>query len=369
MASRSDDNARAQGARYGRAFGPGLAALASVMLHLVVLSAPGWQRPPPPEAAAIEARLLPPTATEPARAPVSEARPAAPPKPRRPRPPQARPLPELVTSHEEQAPPAVEPGNRPDEAPAPIAETAPERAEPPALPPPPAQPPAPAAVATDWPEQGRLHFLVMRGEQHLRIGRSVHSWQHGNGRYRLRAVVETTGLAAWFRPVAVFQESEGLLTASGLEPESFRSGRVGESAPRERVDFDRGSNRAILVAGSRRRELPLDPGAQDLLSVFHQFGVVGLRAASAWLVASGKGVSRARFETLGKEMQELPVGSLETIHMRATGLGDEQSTEVWLATDHRLLPVRIRFVDRQGEVYDQLVAGFEYPGVRLGELP
>lgn len=348
------------------------------MLHLLVLSAPGWQLPQAPVAAAIEARLLPPAA-EPVRTPVGEARPAPPPKPRAPRRTQARPLPEPVIVRGDEVPPAAEPDDRPTEVPAPAADDKPEPAEPATrpplpLPPPhphPPQPPAPAAVAvaTDWPDQGRLHFLVMRGEQRLHIGRSVHSWQHGNGRYRVRAVVETTGLAAWFRPVAVFQESEGKLTASGLEPESFRSGRVGESVPRESVDFDRSSNRVILVAGARRRELPLDPGAQDLLSVFHQFGVTGLRASSAWMVASGKGVARARFETLGKEMQELPVGSLETIHLRATGLGDEQSTEVWLATDHRLLPVRIRFVDRQGEVYDQLAAGFEYPGVRRGELP
>jgi hypothetical protein len=46
---------------------------------------------------------------------------------------------------------------------------------------------------------------------------------------------------------------------------------------------------------------------------------------------------------------------LRTWHLKTPALPGEQAMELWLAPDHNNLPLRIRFTDRKGEVYEQNV--------------
>jgi hypothetical protein len=54
---------------------------------------------------------------------------------------------------------------------------------------------------------------------------------------------------------------------------------------------------------------------------------------------------------LGDELIKLPAGEIRTLHLRAPG---ENTTELWLAYDYLLLPVKIRFVDRNDRVFVQV---------------
>ena len=47
-----------------------------------------------------------------------------------------------------------------------------------------------------------------------------------DGRYRILSVMETTGVAAWVKPVRLETESTGELVAGGLKPERYVSRRV-----------------------------------------------------------------------------------------------------------------------------------------------
>lgn len=330
-----------------------LAALAfSLLAHVLVVGSPGWHLPfiDKRENVLIEAHIAPKPAPRPAAPPP----PVLAPQPAPPPLPKTQPQPRRTP-----APPAVE------SAPA-TAEPAPQ-AEAPA--PPVAAPPAaasPAPVDLPWPRQGRIVFAVTRGEgeQGLQLGRSTHAWRHDGLTYRLETVSETTGLVALFRTVRIVQTSEGRLGPEGLLPETFtveRNGKVAEGAR-----FDRAAMKIALTKdGQPRRAAPLVGLAQDLVSQIYQIGLYGAAARVDMTIATGKNVGRYAYEAVGDETLATRFGPLRTWHVKTPAMPGENAMELWLAQDYRNLPVRIRFADRKGEVYEQNAIEFEVDGARL----
>ena len=58
---------------------------------------------------------------------------------------------------------------------------------------------------------------------------------------------------------------------------------------------------------------------------------------------------------MGEEDIDTPAGRFRTLHLRAAG---ETLTEIWLALDHQRLPVKIRFTDKKGDSYSQVLSEF-----------
>ena len=190
---------------------------------------------------------------------------------------------------------------------------------------------------------------MLRGDPPAIIGRSVQSWELRENRYRIGSVMETVGLAALLRPTRLESESRGRVVATGLAPDSFVSRRPGKDGGErvERVDFDWADGVARFGSGA---SAPLPIGAQDLLSFNFQLGWLSKTGEMA--IATVKKLGRYNLELVGEEFLETPIGLLRTLHFRAPG---ETTTEVWLAVDRHLLPVKIRHVDKKAESFDQLV--------------
>ncbi len=308
------------------------AFLASLGIHGVVLFGPEFDLSPHPEPITLQAEIV----LQPRAVPVQ--RPAAAPEPaavRKPPPTRTRtPRPTDV--------PAAAPPAQPAETPVPAVAGAPVAAEPP-----------PAELAL--PPQGEIVYTVLRGEPPAIIGRSVQSWELRENGYRITSVMETVGLAALLRPARLESESRGRIVASGLAPESFVSRRPGKDGAErvERVDFDWAGNVARFNSGATA---PLATGAQDLLSFNFQLGWLSKTGEMA--IATTKKLGRYRLELIAEELLETPVGLLRTLHFRAPG---ETTTEVWLAVDRHLLPVKIRHIDKKAESFDQLVEEIRIP--------
>ena len=310
------------------------AVLASLGIHGVVLFVPEVDLSPHPEPVTLQAEIV----LKPRAVPVQQ--PAAAPLPA----PARKPLPPRTK--------AARPTDVP--APAPAAEVAenPTPALPGAAVASPAEPP-PAELAL--PPRGEIVFTVLRGDPPAIIGRSVQSWELRDNSYRITSVMETVGLAALLRPTRMESESRGRIVATGLAPESFVSRRPGkEGAERiDRVEFDWASSVARFSSGA---SAPLPAGAQDLLSFNFQLGWLSKTGEMA--IATVKKLGRYRLELVGEELLETPVGLLRTLHFRAPG---ETTTEVWLAADRHLLPVKIRHIDKKAESFDQLVEEIRIP--------
>ena len=314
-----------------------LALVASLGLHATALFAPDielpvWHDAPPP----LEAELVmaPPMPLPP------KAKPAAKPKAARPQP---GALPGQATPvAADTAPAAVQAADSaPEEAPA---ETAT-----------PLEPAPPPPVAPRLPSRGQIRFLVVKGVQMFEVGQSIHRWSIKDGAYTLSGMTETTGLAAVFKPVQITYESQGKITAAGLQPETFTSRRNGKETD-DRAIFDWSA--MTVAVGKGGAPQPLVAGAQDFISFYYQFGYQPPPSGPVdMMVATGRKFDRVRFQVVGEETLELAFGSVPTLHLRAAG---DSTTEVWLALDRLLVPVKIRHIDKTGDLFDQIATEIQF---------
>jgi hypothetical protein len=246
--------------------------------------------------------------------------------------------------------PAPPPVLAPDDVPQEVAEVVPEvvpntvTATESALPEPPPEPVKPVLSAN-----GLIRFAIIKNSLGLQVGEAEHRWEFaGDGAYRLTATSETSGLAALLRPVRLIQESRGRLVTGGLQPDSFRSQRQGKAE--EGADFDWSAGSLRLLRDGRA--FPLPRGAQDMLSLNYQLAFLGRLAEGVTLsVATARKFERHALDSLGEEEIEVPAGRFRTLHLRALS---ESTTEIWIALDHRYLPVKIRFTDKKGESFEQV---------------
>lgn len=317
-----------------------LALAASALIHAAALLGPGWDLPgvnAADPAPTIDAVLVKPAVR-------AEAAPVARPAPKPPAD-KLRPQPVVAVAAAVAATPAPVVA-----AAAPVA--APAETPPVAVLPAPTLvvPVAPTPVRVALPAKGRVRYVITRGEGGLVVGQSVHTWEHDGLAYKLQSVTETTGLAAIFKPARVVQTSQGEVTAEGLKPHEFRHERVGGL---DTANFD-WSRRMVAYAG---REDSVVAGAQDMLSMYYQ--VVLMTPASGVLeipIATGRKLENYRFEILGEEVVTLPAGERPAMRVRIRSGND--TIELWLGVgkgaDMRGLPLKIRFTDRKGEIFDQL---------------
>jgi hypothetical protein len=313
-----------------------LALLASTLLHLAAVISPGWVLPDmaepdlPPTIDAVLAKA--PERTETA----SVAKPAPRPPPRKPASPAAAPA-VLAAATVAELPPV---------APPPVEE--PPLAVPPA--PTIAEPVAPVPARTSLPGKGRVRYVISRGERGFVIGQAVHSWDHDGLTYRLKSLTETIGIAAVFKPVQVFQSSEGEITDAGLRPREFRHERA---AGIDTASFD-WVRRLVTYAG---RQDALGDGTQDFLSMYYQLVLLAPRSGVVEMpIATGRKLANFRFEVLGEETLSFPAGERRTVRIKTRSGND--IIEIWLlvgeAEQSRSMPLRIRVTDRKGEIYDQI---------------
>lgn len=321
-----------------------LALMASLALHLGVLTSPSWRLPLFDEQlhhdqpVTIEARL------------------AAPPRivvptPARPKPPRRRPVRDVAPALPVTAPavpelPAATPAE-PEPEPAIDSSPAPEADIPPAAPPP---------VEIALPRSVRIRYQVSMGEGGFIIGETIQELRHDGLAYEMRSSAATTGLAGLFKPVRVVNVSQGDVVAGGLRPREFRIER--DKGSTESARFEWQVPRVVLSNG---RDFPLESGAQDMLSMFGQLPMMlGEYNLFSLPVVTGKKVERYEFAVLGQETVMTPRGERATVHLRSSQENSKESTEVWLGLEDALLPIRIRYVDRRGDVYEQIADRIEF---------
>nr|WP_246262175.1 DUF3108 domain-containing protein [Aromatoleum evansii] len=203
-----------------------------------------------------------------------------------------------------------------------------------------------------WPERGSIRFRVHLGEGGFAVGEAQHEWSHDGKRYRMSVAVRTTGVVGMFRSFHYAQSSEGSVGREGLKPERFSVEQTRKTPASARFDWDAG--KVTMTRGAKERVAELRPGDQDLLSLWHQIGIVGAVSGSTELnVITGREATPSTVEVMGPEKLPLPIGLLETLRVRAEARNGSLTIDIWLARNYGMLPVRIRVIDDKGEVLDQ----------------
>jgi len=294
--------------------------------------------------------------------------PAEPPAPPPPRPapvvkPHVAPRPQRIpiVTPAVQAPGeaiAVEPAPAaPPPAPAQAAVEPPQQAQAEAPAAPPAPPaPEPRAVRS-LPRTGRIVYALSYGADKFEIGKAVSTWEVDDHHYRLSSAHETTGLAALFRPYQWKQESTGTITPDGLRPETFSMSRgaSGEQQTKAVLEWTEGT--LTLYDGTRSNTVGLQPDTQDLLSFAFQLALTRIEPGTLYVdLTTGSKLERYVLEVGAEEVIQLPLGSVKAIPIRKQRGRNDEGIEIWLAPEYRYLPVRVRFLDREGKVTGEQLA-------------
>lgn len=203
------------------------------------------------------------------------------------------------------------------------------------------------------PRRAQLKFAVYQGTGDFKIGEVMHTLEIDDGHYVLQSVIETVGLAKLFKTYKLTQYSSGSYFKQGLQPEQFfeeRADRLGTQ--RSTVELNHATQRAFFSHGG---EAALPPDTQDILSILYQFPPLAHAEMVTTFVSNGKKIERYEFEVTANEDIHTAMGELHTVHLRKLHQPNEEGLEVWLALEYRLFPVKMRIIERNGEISGEIL--------------
>lgn len=209
------------------------------------------------------------------------------------------------------------------------------------------------ALAVQPPQRVELDFVVEANGMDIGEGRDV--LEHDGKAYKIVSELKTVGVAAVIYKLDIRREANGLVTPGGLQPLHFEEDRS-RKAPKA-VDFDWKARTIKLTDGDKVQTLPLPDNTYDQTSFAYAF------AFREWpdkmptiYLSDGRKLSDYEYRTLGKEKLKTPLGELETLHVqKVQDADDKRGFEVWLSLQHHHLPVRIRYVEKNGQVVDSTI--------------
>lgn len=316
-----------------------LAIVASLLLHIWIVAGSGdWLPDWLDEDAPMEVTLaLAPPIPPPK--PVA----ATPPVPAKTAQPRIKPPAPAPTPPAEPAPPSPS-------AAAPVAATVSE----PLLPPPVEEIPEPVSAEVEEappirqppPRRVELEYLVdYQGaggsEKHLYIA-------HEDGTYQLTSLAEPKGLAALVAS-DLMQKSEGRVSAQGLAPGSFIYQYGKNENKAQKAFFDWQNKILVLENKGQKQTVPLNDGAQDILSFMYQFMFVPPLEQFDLAITTGKRLKTYSYTFDGEEQVSTGAGKFVALHISQQGANGEEKNELWLAPDYHYLPVKILKTDKDGK--------------------
>lgn len=275
-------------------------------------------------------------------------------KPRQARPGTVAPAPTLPESLPDAVAEAASAGPLAASEPATVAEaaSAPEPAASGALAS--ALPDADGEPGPEWPLSTQLDYVLTGNYRGAVHGDARVQWLREGRRYQVHLDVNIGPSVAPL--IARRMSSEGVLTPLGIAPRRYdEETRVLFGARRRfGVLFD--ADRLEVQLGSGRIEAA-PPGVQDASSQFVQLtwlfltGREQLRPGHAveFPLALPKRQYRWRYDIIGEERLETPMGPLDTWYLKPhrPAVGSDLTAEVWIAPTLQYLPVRLRI--RQDE--------------------
>jgi hypothetical protein len=183
-----------------------------------------------------------------------------------------------------------------------------------------------------------------------------------DGAYRIISESRAVGLLALFAREPLRLESSGRVTASGLQPRHFE-GKRGDGDPRRAsADFDWQAGELRLTRDGTTDRLKLPPATQDLASVMYQFMFLELANRERFEVAmtNGRKLNQHWYTIQPGVEIDTAFGRMTTLHLVKQHRPDESGAEIWLAPQHRHLPVRMVVIDEDGTRVEHNLTKFEF---------
>lgn len=228
-------------------------------------------------------------------------------------------------------------------------------------------PPSPAIENTNTeeapitlPEHAEIRYTLYKGRDGFPVGKAVHTWKRDGKSYSITQIAEASGIVSLFYSGRHVQISQGVITASGMQPDSYWVQRGQSANKTDAAKFDWQDRQLTFGSGGDTRTVRLPDGTQDLLSFLYQLAFATPREGSTRLhITTGRKLGNYGYQSLGEATVETPLGPIKTLHIAQLRQEGEENTEIWLATEYHYLPLKIRFTDKQGSVMEQAAAAID----------
>jgi hypothetical protein len=205
-----------------------------------------------------------------------------------------------------------------------------------------------------FPKHLQLTFAVYKGADDFRTGEIHHQLDIHGGRYTLKSVRQTAGLASLRNSDRLIQTSHGKIGEHGLQPDTFEEEKITRGGTQSlQATFDRAVQKLRFSHGD---ETVLPADAQDILSFMYQLSQFPMNGEFFPLpISDGAQLQQYQIEVGAKEDIATPMGKLRALHLRKMHTQGEAYFEIWLGLEYRLLPVKFSQVDSSGKVTEEFV--------------
>ena len=203
------------------------------------------------------------------------------------------------------------------------------------------------------PQNIKIVFEVTMGE--LKIGQGIDSLQHDSISYTLTSQIIPKGLASLFLD-KIERTSKGLIAKTGLVPKYF-SEQGNKKKGSSEANFDWEKEQITLVTKDGQQTLPLIAESGDQATLPYLFAFKKkLPNKSSIYITDGRRFKLYQYERKDDGVINTKVGALKVAHFKKVVDNDNgRQFEFWLSHKHDLLPVKIRFVDKKGNVIESTV--------------
>lgn len=211
------------------------------------------------------------------------------------------------------------------------------------------------ALAASGPGSIKADYDVYRDGLHIATV-AEHFAKNGD-RYQIESDSNPAGLLAMFIKTKVKVQSSGTVNGTGLQPEKLDYGRLDDPSKNVSAAFDWHAHALHLTFDGKKETLPLAAGTQDRLSVMYQFLFLPPEKLKRleFQMTNGKKIENYRYDFLGEEELDTPLGKIKTLHLAKHRDPGENGTEVWLAADRHQFPVKLLILENDGTKFEQVI--------------
>lgn len=217
----------------------------------------------------------------------------------------------------------------------------------------------PASAAVTAPQVVQAQYeLSLNGTP---IAVMQETFETGSGAYQAVSETHAIGLFALVQRRPGRVTSSGEVSSNGLRPKTFDGTRGTGDARRVHADFDWTAGTLTMSHDGQTETAKLPSGAQDRLSVMYQFLFLDPAKLKdlAFAMTNGRKLDQYRYAIGPDTTIDTPLGRMAVIHLVKQHTASETATEIWLAREHRLMPVKMRIAEDDGKRYEQIISRLE----------
>jgi Protein of unknown function (DUF3108) len=217
-----------------------------------------------------------------------------------------------------------------------------------------------AGMASAMPPTGTTTLVYEFSRSGLALAEMTDTLRVNADEYELVSNAKGIGIVALLAGgQSLRRESRGAIGADGLLPRSFVEQRG--SSYRLSAEFDWQAHEVVLTnaQGERSRE-QLVASTQDRLSFPYQlaFAPGAPPAEFSVQVADGRHLTAYAFRLVGTETITTGLGEVKALHYTKVLSGNDTAFDLWLGIEQQLLPVRVRYADKDGARFEQSLRTF-----------